>query len=132
MTSQPVLPQPQPVRSKDVRRAWIATALIPVGIAAAIVVGTAIASALGYDSGSGDLAPLGIALAAGVPGVLVGLLPGFAVFFGLRARRAGDIGLEWSDSSFRLRPPRPCTPAAVNPSASNATVPPSWCPRATP
>ena len=68
----------------------IATALIPVGLAAAIVVGTAIASALGYDSGSGDLAPLGIALAAGVPGVLVGLLPGFAVFFGLRARRAGD------------------------------------------
>jgi hypothetical protein len=75
----------------DVRRAWISTVLIPVGIVAAIVVGTAIASALGYESGSEELASIGIALAAGVPAVLVGLIPvGFAVFFGLRARRAGD------------------------------------------
>ena len=34
MTSQPVLPQSQPVRSKDVRWAWICTALIPVGLVA--------------------------------------------------------------------------------------------------
>ncbi len=91
MTSQPVLPQSRPVRNKDVRWAWICTALIPVGLVAAIVVGSVIASSLGYDSGSGDLAPLRIALAAGIPAVLVGLLPaGFAVYFGLRARRAGD------------------------------------------
>ena len=67
MTSQPVLPQSPPVRNNDVRWAWICTALIPVGLVVAIVVGSVIASALGYDSGRGDLAPLGIALAAGIP-----------------------------------------------------------------
>ena len=91
MTSQPVLSQSQPVHSKGVRWAWICTALIPVGVIAAIVVGSVIASALGYESGGEELAPIGIALAAGIPAVLVGLLPsGFAVYFGLRARRAGD------------------------------------------
>ena len=91
MTSQPVLPQFQPVHSKDVRWAWICTALIPVGLVAAIVVGSVIASWLGYDSGGEDLAPLGVAVAAGIPAMLVGLVPaGLAVYLGLRARRAGD------------------------------------------
>ena len=92
MTSQPVLPQFQPVHSKDVRWAWVCTALIPVGLVAAIVVGSVIASCARLRLRQARmLAPLGIALAAGIPAVLVGLLPaGLAVYLGLRARRAGD------------------------------------------
>lgn len=84
-------PRPRTRHSKDVRRAWISVALVPVGVVAAMVVGDALASAFGYESGSGEPAPLWVAAAAGIPSLLVAVVPGaFAVWFGLRARRAGD------------------------------------------
>ncbi|MGN6577916.1 MAG: hypothetical protein ACTHKG_19760 [Nocardioides sp.] len=79
------------VHSKDVTRAWISVALLPVGVLLAFVVGEGLATLLGHDTGSGEIAPLWVVLAAGVPAILVALVPaGFAVGYGLRARRAGD------------------------------------------
>jgi hypothetical protein len=79
------------VHRHDVTRAWISVALLPVGVLTAFVVGEGLASLFGYDTGSGELAPVWVVMAAGVPAMLVALVPaGLAVGYGLRARRAGD------------------------------------------
>jgi hypothetical protein len=79
------------VPRNDVTRAWISVALLPVGVLAAFLVGEGLATLLGYDTGSGELAPVWVVIVAGVPAMLVALVPaGLAVGYGLRARRAGD------------------------------------------
>ncbi len=85
-----VVPAP-PVHSKDVVRAWVSVALLPVGLVLAFVVGEGLTTLLGHRAGSGELAPLWIVLLAGVPATIVALVPaGLAVGYGVRARRAKD------------------------------------------
>jgi hypothetical protein len=91
MSVRSAAPRSAPVRSKDVARAWISVAMLPAGVLLAFLVGEGLATLLGHDTGSGELAPLWVVLMAGVPAMLVALVPvGFAIFFGLRARRDGD------------------------------------------
>jgi hypothetical protein len=93
MSVRSALPHSGHAHSKDVVRAWISVALLPIGVLLAFVVGEGLATLFGHDTGSGELAPLWVVLLAGVPAILVALVPaGFAIGFGLRARRAGDRG----------------------------------------
>jgi hypothetical protein len=71
----------------DLRKAWIAVALLPVAFVVAMFVGEGLISALGYDSG--ESVPVGPALLASIPALLVLIAPGVAaVFYGNRAHRA--------------------------------------------
>jgi hypothetical protein len=75
----------------DLRKAWIAVALLPVAFVVAMFVGEGLISALGYDSG--ESVPVGPALLASIPALLVLIAPGVAaVFYGNRAhpRRRPD------------------------------------------
>ena len=76
---------------RDVRRAWWSLALFPVAFVAAFGVGEGLASLLGHPTGSSDDAPVWLMLAAGVPALLVFVLPAvLAVVFGRRADGEGD------------------------------------------
>lgn len=78
------------VPRRDLRKAWIATALIPVALLAAMVLGQLAFEALGYPSG-GKTPPLGPRVAVGIPATLLLVAPGVvAGLYGLRARRAGE------------------------------------------
>lgn len=91
MTTRPAVPKPRDVHSKDVRRAWISVGLLPVAVVLAFVAGEGLASALGYESGSDELAPLWVAATVGLVAVPIAVAPGaLAVWLDLRARRAGD------------------------------------------
>ncbi|TIC83854.1 hypothetical protein E8D34_14925 [Nocardioides sp. GY 10113] len=73
---------------RDVRRAWWSLALFVPSTVAAFVIGEGLAAAFGYA----DLVdvPVGVALAAGLPAILVFALPVAAVwYFGHRAVRRG-------------------------------------------
>lgn len=71
-------------------RAWVALALIPVGLLAAMVVGEALLAAQGFEVGSDTAPPLGPMLLAAVPALLVGVTaPVAAVWCGLLADRHG-------------------------------------------
>jgi hypothetical protein len=75
---------------RDPRRAWVAVALLPVALVLAMVVGEGLISVLGYQSGSQEPVPVGPALLAGVPALLILIAPGLAaVHYGRRGRRAG-------------------------------------------
>ena len=75
---------------RDLRRAWGAVALLPVALVLAMVVGEGLISALGYHSGGQQPVPIGPALLAGVPALLILIAPGVAaVHYGRRAYRAG-------------------------------------------
>lgn len=75
---------------RDLRRAWIAVALIPVAFAAAMVLGEVVIGALGYPSG-GQTPPVGLRTAVGIPATLLLVAPGvIGGIYGLRARRAGE------------------------------------------
>jgi uncharacterized membrane protein len=75
---------------RDLRRAWVAVALLPVALVLAMVVGEGLISALGYESGGEQPVPVGPALLAGVPALLILTAPGVAaVHYGHRAHRAG-------------------------------------------
>jgi hypothetical protein len=75
---------------RDLRRAWVAVALLPVALVLAMVVGEGLVSVLGYQSGSQEPVPVGPALLAGVPALLILIAPGVAaVHYGRRADRAG-------------------------------------------
>ncbi|HEY6708155.1 MAG TPA: hypothetical protein VJB61_11260 [Actinomycetota bacterium] len=75
---------------RDLRRAWVAVALLPVALVLAMVVGEGLISALGYQSGSQEPVPVGPVLLAGVPALLILVAPGVAaVHYGRRAHRAG-------------------------------------------
>jgi uncharacterized membrane protein len=74
----------------DLRTAWVAVALLPVALVLAMVVGEGLISALGYQSGGEEPVPVGPALLAGVPALLILIAPGVAaVHYGRRAYRAG-------------------------------------------
>lgn len=91
MTAIPSTPAPsRSLRHPHwLRRAWISVAALPVAAAAAILVGNTLLSSLGYASAEG--LPLRAILLAGVPATLIGMVPAaLAVWFGLRARDAGD------------------------------------------
>lgn len=89
---------PQAVRDPGVlaharrllRLAWVSTALIPVGFVIAMVVGEGLLSMQGYDSGAETAPPLGVALLAAGPAIVILVVPAVAaIVFGLRARRRG-------------------------------------------
>jgi hypothetical protein len=75
---------------RSLRNAWISVAAIPVAFIVAMVAGDWLASLMGYDPGSGELAPIGVMLTAGLAGVLILVAPAAcAAWFGFRARRQG-------------------------------------------
>lgn len=75
---------------RDLRKAWIAVALIPVAFAVAMVLGEVAIGALGYPTG-GQTPPAGLRAAVGIPATLLLLAPGvIAGIYGLRARKAGE------------------------------------------
>jgi hypothetical protein len=74
----------------QVRRAWIAVALIPVFFVLAFAVGQALYSVFGYLPEDND-APLWVDLASAIPTLAICLVPCVAaVLYGRRADRAGD------------------------------------------
>lgn len=79
------------IRAKQlVRRAWWSVALFPVSFVAASLLGGFLLEAMGHDPDSETTPSWGLTLAAGVPAVLVLILPGLAAaWFG---RRANDLG----------------------------------------
>jgi hypothetical protein len=75
---------------RDLRKAWIAVALIPVAFVVAMVLGEVVIGALGYPAG-GESPPAGLRAAVGIPATLLLVAPGvIAGIYGLRARRAGE------------------------------------------
>ena len=86
-------PAEEPRRSatdKDYRRAWLSLALYPFAFVIAFVVGEGLATLFGYEVGDGEVAPLWIALAAGLPALLVmAVPPALAIHFGRRAVAGG-------------------------------------------
>jgi hypothetical protein len=65
---------------RDPRRAWVAVALLPVALVLAMVVGEGLISVLGYQSGSQEPVPVGPALLAGVPALLILIAPAWLRF----------------------------------------------------
>ena len=115
---------------RDLRRAWVAVGLLPVGFVLAMVVGEGLRgprtatfphqhepaqvrqvrpgkvvergpliSAMGYQSGGEEPIPVGPTLVAGVPALLILVVPGMAaVYIGRRAAhggRAAAMVLAW-------------------------------------
>lgn len=79
-------------RSPDVRRAWWALAVTPLALVVAMVAGDGFASALGFQEGTGELAPLPIMLVVGVPATLLLAAPAaIALVLARRAIRSGDV-----------------------------------------
>ncbi|MGZ4447734.1 MAG: hypothetical protein ACXVWZ_01130 [Nocardioides sp.] len=80
---------PSTGQDRDVRRAWWSFALYAPSLVAAFLTGEGLLAAMGH---SGDQSPpAGIALAAGLPAIVVFALPTLLVwFFGRRAVRGGD------------------------------------------
>ena len=72
------------------RRAWWSLAFFPVSFVAASLLGGAQLAAMGHDPDSQTTPPWGPTLVAGVPAMLVMILPGLsAAWFG---RRADELG----------------------------------------
>lgn len=72
------------------RQAWTALALTPVGLVAAMVVGEALLAAQGYEVGAATAPPVGPAVLAAIPAIVVGVAaPTTAAWLGFRARRLG-------------------------------------------
>jgi hypothetical protein len=70
--------------------AWVAVASWPVAFVVAMVVGEGLISMMGYQSGGDEAAPIGPALLAGIPALLILVTPGVAaVFYGHHGYRAG-------------------------------------------
>jgi uncharacterized membrane protein len=75
---------------RDQRKAWVAVASLPVALVLAMFVGEGLIGALGYQSGGDEPVPVGPALLAGIPALLILIAPGVAaVHYGHRAYRAG-------------------------------------------
>ncbi|MDJ0323555.1 hypothetical protein QMG61_07240 [Cryobacterium sp. PH31-AA6] len=78
---------------RALRAAWISVAAMPVAFVLAMVLGESLLSLQGFDSGSGQDAPLRAVLLAGIPALLLLLAPTVsAIWFGFRARRLGRGG----------------------------------------
>lgn len=86
--ADPVQP-PLTVPAWHLEGAWISLALFPVGVLVGWVAGVAVLAALGYSLGYGS-PPDGVALAVGIPSVLLAIVPALlAVVFGVRAWQEG-------------------------------------------
>ena len=103
----------------------MAVASLPVAMVLAMVVGEGLISALGYQSGAEQPVPLGPALLAGVPALLILITPGVAaVYYGCRASRAGRSEAKvpaWigrGGCSRRGRPESPGVPRTLRGSAA--------------
>jgi len=84
-----VTPDPETAR-RDLTRAWVSLALVPVAFVLATVTGEGLIAAAGYPSGD-VVPPLWLALLIGVPLTLVVAAPAAAaVRYGRRARRGGQ------------------------------------------
>ena len=85
-------PGPVPGRAiRDRRRAWLSMLLYPVSFVAAFVVGEGLAGLMGYPAGGEGTAPWYVGVVAGVPAIVVFVLPGvLSTWFGRRAARGGD------------------------------------------
>ena len=82
-------------RERDIRIAWAAVLALPVAFVLASIAGEGLISLLGYDPGV-TAVPVWAVLAAGGPALLILIAPGVvAVFFGLRAYRAGRRAARW-------------------------------------
>lgn len=65
-------------------------ALTPVGFVGGMLLGEALVSAQGFEVGSDEFPPLGVALLAGLPALVIVMAPAvLAIVLGLRARRQG-------------------------------------------
>jgi hypothetical protein len=75
---------------RDLRRAWLSLALLPVAFLAAFGIGEGLASLLGHDPGDAGPPPVWAVLLATVPALAVFSVPGvLAWHFGGRAVAAG-------------------------------------------
>lgn len=80
---------PSTPATRDLCRAWVAVALLPVAFVVAMIVGEGLITILGFESGAEDPPPVGPALLAGIPALLILIAPGIAaVFYGRCACRA--------------------------------------------
>lgn len=78
------------VGRRCLRWAWISVVLIPVGFVGGMLLGEALVSAQGFEVGSDEFPPLGVALLAGLPALVIVMAPAvLAIVLGLRARRQG-------------------------------------------
>lgn len=78
-----------PEAARDRRRAWMSLLLYPVALVLAFLIGEGSAALLGYDGG--EEVPWYVPVVAGVPAVLLFVVPGLlALRFGRRAMRGGD------------------------------------------
>jgi Na+/melibiose symporter-like transporter len=74
------------------RRAWWSLLGFVPSFGLAFLVGEGLVGALGYPVGGAEQAPWWVALVASVPALVVFALPAvFAVWFGRRALRLGDV-----------------------------------------
>jgi len=63
---------------------------MPVAFVAAMFIGDGLLTMQGYESGSAESVPVGVALKAGIPATLVLIAPAVtAMLFGFRSRRRG-------------------------------------------
>ena len=76
---------------QHLRRAWWSLALFPVSFVAASLLGGVLLAAMGHDPDIETSPPWGPTLAAGVPAIVVLILPGLAAaWFGRRAKELGE------------------------------------------
>lgn len=79
-----------PRSSTPLARAWVSVALVPVFFLVAFAAAQGIYALTGYDPSAGATPPLWADVAAGLPALLILLLPcAAAVAYGLRAYREG-------------------------------------------
>ena len=95
---------PSKPAERDLRKAWIAVALLPVAFVVAIFAGEGLLRLLDYESG--ESVPVGPALLARIPALLMLIAPGVAaVFYGNRAHRAAGrpatMVAAWIDGRLR-------------------------------
>ena len=85
----PVGAHPSGGRNTNLRMSWIATAMIPVAFVVAFAVGEGLYALLGYKPEDAT-EPLWVALVAGIPAIVLFLVPcAAAVWYGRKARAEG-------------------------------------------
>lgn len=77
---------------RPLRLAWVSVALVPLGLVAAMLVGEGLLSTLGFESGVEQAPPFPAVLIAGVPAMVILVLPAVgAIVFGFVARSRGAV-----------------------------------------
>lgn len=96
---------------RDVRRSWTVLALTPVTGLASVLLSDWLFQLLGYSTDAGEAAPTGVAVAVGLPVVLLAAAPALLAYrYGLRALREGSregivpamLGAAFAASFFTL------------------------------